>query len=296
MLRPRKAGAKRANPTKGQPSTTEGTDRRAPTCYLSSIDCRRSPRFRPDAEARVRRRCIGRRSIAIGCLFVLACSSGEAHPPELGNCKGEACGPPALGFGSGGNGGGASSEGGGSSGCPVNSADSQCAQCASAGCCAPLTACSASADCQNLWNCETGCGGVATCVSACDRQYPNSVATLSTLGACLMQMCPVCSQLGVGDPCMPQGTACNLGLSCSGLWCTKSCASASDCAGLGANGGNALNLGSACLQSGGVGNQCVPGCTTDADCTAFLGTYRVSTTSVDGLAVNVCAGLPDAGP
>ncbi len=143
-------------------------------------------------------------------------------------------------------------------------------------------------------SCEASCGGYAGCVTACQQQYPGSVTTLADLSSCANLKCPVCSELGVGDSCHLPGSTCNPGLSCGGLWCTKACARASDCAGLGAAGGNAAGQPNACIFSPSEGDVCFPGCSTDADCAPFPGTYCLVTTSVDRLSVAICASSPDA--
>jgi hypothetical protein len=181
----------------------------------------------------------------------------------------------------------------GSSVCTSQSTDALCLQCASARCCGPLDACGANTTCQNLAMCETSptCIGSATCTSQCEHDYAGAVTQYGELTSCLALDCPVCSELGAGDPCAPQGISCNQGLTCTGLWCTKLCSDAADCVGLGADGANTLGLLNACIGSTN-GNLCAPGCATDADCAAFPSTYCVATTSVDRLAVRICATSP----
>jgi hypothetical protein len=221
-------------------------------------------------------------------LVAVACSSSAGRPAELSDCVG--CFTPTVAAG-----GGGPTVDSGENSCGVSADDSLCNQCAGADCCPDLSACLASTDCQNLWSCETSCSGQSSCVGGCQQQYPNSVALFQALGACVTQKCTVCSELGVGDPCEPGGVACNAGLSCGGLWCTKDCARASDCLGLGAAGGNVLNEESACVRTSSSQGVCFPGCETDADCTDFPGTYCFETTSVDALSVRICATSPDAG-
>jgi hypothetical protein len=235
---------------------------------------------------------------ALLALALWACSSPPAHPPELGNCvpaDGGACTYAPTG----GDGGGVVGvapptmvDGStGSSACTVSASDSLCNQCLSARCCDPLNACTNSATCWTLNNCETSptCLGGAACVAVCEGKYMSAVTLYAELTSCLALDCAVCNELGVGDPCTPQGTACNPGLTCNGSWCTKACAGPSDCTGLGPSGANTLGLPNACVTTTG-GNLCAPGCITDADCTDFPATYCVSTTSANAsqVPVNVC--------
>jgi hypothetical protein len=157
-----------------------------------------------------------------------------------------------------------------------------------------LEACPVGSNCQNLSSCENACT-TSACVPACQNSFLAGVAPLNALSSCEISDCPVCSELGVGDPCMVQGTQCLAELFCGALWCTKTCLQASDCLGLGAGGGNALGLANECIRSASNGNLCSPGCATDSDCQSFPGTYCLATTSVDGLSVAVCANSPDAG-
>ena len=226
----------------------------------------------------------------------LACSSQASHPPELGDCvpQGDSgCTSVSVGAGSTGGGGGTGVEGGTApGGCSISASDSMCDQCAGTNCCMPLAMCSQDTDCQNLRNCEETCGGSASCIDSCQAHFPAGTSPLSLLASCLEVKCLVCSQLGVGDPCGSQ--ACNTGLTCQGLWCTKACVHSADCAGIGPSGGNFLGRASACMTSS-SGLTCVAGCMTDADCQPFANTYCLATTSADGLAVQVCTSYPDAG-
>lgn len=240
----------------------------------------------------MRRLSIALVNVALAWVALAACSTDSAHPPLLGPCEfdGASCSVGAVGGGV----GGAADSGATPSACQVNAGDSQCTQCAEASCCGAFAACTASADCENLLNCEPSCA-TAACVSSCETQSPNGVALLDTLQACLQTRCPVCSELGVGDPCTPDGTACNAGLLCSGLWCTKGCLRSTDCAGLGPAGGNALGFQNACIVTATAGDQCLPGCAADSDCSSFPGAFCFATTSSEGLSVRVCAATPDAG-
>ncbi len=175
----------------------------------------------------------------------------------------------------------------------MSAGQSQCDQCAYADCCADITACFTSAACTSLYDCIAGCAGSPACVKACSSQYPQAQLAYQQLASCVSLRCPVCSEAGAGDPCAG-GVACVTGLSCSGSWCTRSCTATSDCAGIGPGGGNYTGQPGACVHLPG-GFECVPGCSTDADCSAFEGTYCEQTTSVEGVAVSVCGALPDGG-
>jgi hypothetical protein len=226
-------------------------------------------------------------------LIFSACAETPSNPPYLGPCEsdGASCGAGVVGGGA----GTPEDSGASSSSCPINAADAQCAQCAEASCCASLDACTASTDCQNLLRCEQSCAGAAACASDCEGQAPNGVALLNELTSCLDVKCPVCSESGIGDPCVAQGNACNPGLSCGGLWCTKACVRSTDCAGLGAGGGNELGFPNACVATASAGGQCRPGCQTDSDCALFQGSFCLATTSSEGVSVQTCASPLDAG-
>jgi hypothetical protein len=233
--------------------------------------------------------------LALLWLALPACAGAATHPPDLGDCSGldGSCAAPGVSAG----GGGPAVDGGvAAGGCAVSALGSLCAQCENAQCCTSLAACATDVDCENLSSCEESCLGSTTCIAACERhQSPKGIAGLAAFTMCVEAKCIVCSQSGVGDPCDQAASGCNPGLSCGGLGCTKPCARAADCAGLGAGGGNALNLPNACVEITGAGELCAPGCSVDADCTAFPGAFCFATTSVDGLAVRVCASTPDAG-
>jgi hypothetical protein len=222
----------------------------------------------------------------LAVLAVLGCSSAETHPPALSGCAvSSECVDPGVA--------GSSADAGNTSSCGVDPNASECSQCANRSCCSTLAACATSTACINLFNCEESCF-TSTCLNACTNQFPSGVAALNALGACESVECPVCTQLGTGDPCSPQGEACNPGLSCQGEWCTRVCGSDSDCTGLGAAGGNGQDQPNACIAVPN-GTECVPGCTTDAECAAFPGTYCFGTTSLSSVAVSVCTHVPDAG-
>jgi hypothetical protein len=229
---------------------------------------------------------------ALAWLAVLAsCSASDPHPADLGGCMASSSGPACSGGVVGGSSG---SPDAGVGACSTSAADSQCTQCAGASCCSQLQACTADTDCENLLSCEQGCGGTSACVSGCQQESPNGVTLLANLTTCLDAHCPVCNQLGTGDSCI-SGVACNAGLSCNGLWCTKPCARASDCLGLGGEGGNALGFPNECVLTATNGDACVPGCASDGDCESFPGTFCFAQQSVDGLSVSVCSSIPDAG-
>jgi hypothetical protein len=226
-------------------------------------------------------------AVAARLLFV-ACTSDNGRPAALGDCvsSNAACVTPVIGGGSG------SSGEGGAGGCAVDTSASQCTQCANSACCAPLAACFASTDCQNLLNCETTCAGASACVTACKQQYPSSVLALSALDSCLNSKCPICRQSGVGDPCVEQDNTCIAGVSCEGSWCTRTCTHDANCTGIGPSGGNALGRENACIHSSSSGDLCFPGCSVNSDCALFPTTYCFATTSVDGLVATICMSSP----
>ncbi len=227
-------------------------------------------------------------------LVVGACSSATSLPPAIPDCVASdsaVCSVPGVTVGSAAGEGGA---GGTTGACGVNSADSQCTQCANASCCASLTTCFASSDCQNLLSCQESCGGLAACASACLREFPSAGAVFDELQSCLATKCPVCSEAGIGDPCIPGETACIAGLTCVDSWCTRACTSDANCTGLGPEGGNAAGSQNACIVSRSNGDICFPGCVSNTDCSSFPGTYCFATTSAGAASVLVCTNLPDA--
>jgi len=235
---------------------------------------------------------------ATAVLFLVACSA-EPRPPELGNCVGQgdaSCVPSPLGAGSpagGASDGSADDQGQGASVCNAGPSPSQCNACAAADCCTPLSVCMPPTTCNTLLACVNDCAGASACIEGCEQRYLDGVTALDAVESCLNLKCPICSESGVGDPCA-SGYPCIAGESCNGLWCTKACARASDCTGIGPGGGNFAGEPAACLATSG-GDLCTPGCSSDADCTDFPGTYCRPTTSVDGLAVSICSALPDGG-
>jgi hypothetical protein len=233
------------------------------------------------------------RALAGTWVVGIACSPVGSPPPEEGDCvstRPATCSVDHAGGvePSGGDAGGDATQ------CAVNSSQSQCDQCAFGSCCDLVSACFSTVTCANLYNCTEACVGVAPCVSSCDTLYPGAVIALQDIESCVTVNCPVCAELGVGDPC-GGASSCVLGLSCGASWCTKTCQTTSDCGGLGPNGGNrSTGLPNACVATS-EGFLCVPGCTVDADCTLYPGTFCEATTSADGTPVSICASLPDAG-
>lgn len=233
--------------------------------------------------------------LALGLVLVAACSS-SSMPPALGDCTGDGgCGRSSSGGSTGSSsGGGAGGDDASGGACSVTSSLSQCNQCVGNDCCADLQTCQSSTTCENLLACLDACTTQA-CQTTCLQKYNGqATTTYQALVACYSQRCPVCNELGTGDPCGASNVACNAGLTCGGLWCTRSCTKASDCTGLGANGGNFTGNPGACRHLT-TGDFCFPGCTGDGDCTDFPGTYCILTTALDGSTVSVCAAGPDAG-
>jgi hypothetical protein len=227
--------------------------------------------------------------LASAWMAALACSTRAPLPPQGGDCvpfDGGSCGVAGGGGGVGG-----PSTGGDAGGvCTVNQGDSLCDQCLETSCCAEVNACEADSACQPLATCIENCV-LSTCISGCDARFPSGVAPYGHLTSCASAKCPVCAESGVGDPC---NLPCLSGLTCSGSYCTKACVRGSDCAGIGPGGDNLAGAPNACLETS-RGPECAAGCTTNAQCTNFPGTYCQSTTSADGLAVQVCAAIFDAG-
>ena len=241
-----------------------------------------------------------RASVFLGCgaaaiVVVVACAPTTPLPPASGDCTPVEGGTCQVGASSGSSGGEGGADGGS---CSVSAGSSQCGVCETDDCCSELEECfsgttSGSTDCQNLYNCEEDCTGASSCITACQQQFPTAVSTLQLVASCVTRSCPVCDESGVGDPCGPIYPACEVGLTCNGLWCTKPCVRSSDCAGLGAGGDNSLGYPGVCMATA-SGDKCTPGCSQGDGCADFAGTYCLGTTAVDGTSVSVCAVLPDA--
>jgi hypothetical protein len=170
--------------------------------------------------------------------------------------------------------------------CPIGEADSLCFQCLSDRCCSPLSACTGNQDCLNLFNCAAPCTD-KSCLGTCESQFPSAVSVYESLSRCEPANCPVCAELGIGDPCQSQN-ACNVGLSCTTGYCTHACSNSAGCVGLGAGGGNQAGLENACIHLSTGSTICVPSCMSDSDCVNFAGSFCEMTASVDGLAVKAC--------
>lgn len=178
--------------------------------------------------------------------------------------------------------------------CAPSSGDSVCVQCTKANCCPEVANC-LGAQCFPLSGCEAMCNS-SSCVAVCEQTYMSSVALLNQYDSCATTSCPVCTELGVGDPCEGAQGSCQAGLTCNGQWCSKPCSSSTACAGLGSNGGNTLGEQNACVGTATNGNVCFPGCALSAgDCALFSGTACSSPMSVDGVTVAVCESIPDGG-
>jgi len=230
-------------------------------------------------------------SAAALLLAIVACTSND-QPPASGDCvviDGSTCSVSVIGGSSSGSDGGPDGDS-----CSVSAGDSQCGVCATTSCCTELVECQGSTACTNLLSCEDDCTGGSACITACEQQFPTGTSTLQLLTSCLTRDCPVCAESGIGDPCGPGYYACETGLTCSGLYCTKACVKSTDCVGLGPGGANTLGYVNACM-AGAHGNSCVPGCGGSATaCTDFPATYCFTTTDDDGNVVSVCTALPDA--
>jgi hypothetical protein len=82
---------------------------------------------------------------------------------------------------------------------------------------------------------------------------------------------------------------------CNGSWCTRSCSTDGDCAGIGPNGGNYLGFTNACIKTTGGGSTCAPGCNVATDCSnGFPGTTCVVASDITGGNVFVCGAIGDA--
>lgn len=219
-------------------------------------------------------------------IAAVACSS-QSRPSELGECT------PSPGTtctsGSGSSGG---SSDGGVTACEADGGD-ECDQCGAQNCCSQYVTCEGDTTCANLLSCEDSCTTLA-CLNSCTNQYPTAVSELQLITSCLNSRCPVCAQSGVGDPCGNGYSACQVGLSCNGEWCTKACSQSSDCTGLGAGGANTVGYPNVCVVTS-TSALCTPECTsTSAGCEYFVGSYCGSATAIGNTTVSVCLPPPDA--
>jgi hypothetical protein len=236
-------------------------------------------------------------ALAAATLMALGGCSAEANPPQLSDCTavGDAsCSDPHVVGGAvgGENDSGLDDTGSVAAGCNAGPFASQCDVCANANCCMQLSTCAAPTVCSYLLSCVDGCVD-STCVSACEAHYPTGVTMFNDLDACENLKCPICNESGIGDPCAPGNPACVAGLTCNGLWCTRSCNVATNCAGVGPAGGNFIGEPGVCVATIGAPS-CAPGCTTTNDCVNFPSTNCLSTMSVDGTTTLVCS-IVDAG-
>jgi hypothetical protein len=252
-----------------------------------------------------RRRLLARALLLAAGPLAFACSSASAPPPVLGGCTSDAghCnavggsgggGATSSGGGSGGGSGGSSSDDGGVGVCSEPTSASQCNQCIGGKCCGELQTCTNDTNCEALLGCLSACGGGPSCTSTCEQKYMSAKALYGELTTCATTDCPICAQLGVGDPCAGTTGACQTGLTCINEWCTKTCLMDTDCAGIGPNGGNLTGQPGACRHLS-TGNYCFPGCASDTDCIDFAGTSCIVVTDLANANVSVCAAGADAG-
>jgi len=242
----------------------------------------------------MRRVGVGARGLGVALALATACSSASSRPPLLGDCQANDAGCSTQ-IGVGGKGGDDSGSGASCDQMDL-SGSSQCTQCAGQQCCSALTACFNDTECVNLYDCEEGCGGVASCVKAECGMYSGALATFNEVETCLIGKCAVCTESGVGDPCTSNAN-CAADRTCLDGWCTADCTAttaSTACSGLGPGGTNALGFANACLAVAGTGEVCVPGCTATSDCASFLDTLCLPMTAVGGATVSVCSRIADA--
>jgi hypothetical protein len=182
--------------------------------------------------------------------------------------------------------------GGGGPTCTPKTGASECSKCQDTSCCAVLTTCAQNAECVALVKCEGNCGD-SSCIADCQTQHAAGKADLAAYSSCVSGSCPVCSQEGVGDPCTADSD-CPSPLTCSGLWCTKSCAGDPDCAGAFDNGQNRYSGTNTCAVNKLKAAICFPACTSDADCAPYAGTTCVSDPTPNNGVTHICATHPVA--
>jgi hypothetical protein len=123
---------------------------------------------------------------------------------------------------------------------------------------------------QSGFSCFPGCTTADDCTvysgTYCQRDFQAGTTAAFVCAA---------SGGGVGDPCSSDSDCTTPGATCPGAWCSIPCSSATDTATCGTDLAGVQNE---CVQdSDTLDFVCFPGCTTDADCTAYANATCVST-------------------
>ena len=164
--------------------------------------------------------------------------------------------------------------------CKSIAGTSMCGTCVAGSCCSTYTACINNAACSALLDCASN-------DTSCMNDNASGVTLENAYVACADKNCAICSQAGIGDPC-GGGVSCANGLTCTGIWCTKSCAGDPDCAGIYMNGDNSSGTQNRCVINGENAAVCFPGCGSMTDCQMFSGTTCTPAQASVGGTTNVC--------
>lgn len=183
--------------------------------------------------------------------------------------------------------------------CPVSFSNSTCESCFKTNCASSCGACAGDTECEAALTCYANCT-TSACVSSCLSGLSTTTSNLleALLGdpsGCVYESCrsECTTPAANGDPCIV-GADCTSGV-CAGDgvhqgWCTvQNCSSNPQC-GIDSAGGLVW-----CGEVSGGSYACFPGCSSNADCSAFYcsSTGAAATCgadrSINGNNGNVCA-------
>jgi hypothetical protein len=234
----------------------------------------------------------GRQAIVAGSfvawIAAAACSS-TSLPPAAGDCvptKGVKCGSGVVA-------GGSSGEAGATATC-VTDAGGPCEECVASSCCSEFVTCQGNSACVSLLACAATCTS-GSCIDQCKQTWIAGAAQYNAFIACETSRCTVCGQSGVGDPCGATYFPCEVGLTCTGGLCTKTCTGSSLCTGAWTNGWNIYGTKNLCVRINGGGNECAPSCSSnDSPCQYYPGTVCAQVITYENTTQTVCSETPDA--
>lgn len=129
--------------------------------------------------------------------------------------------------------------------------------------------------------CGATCTSGATCSSGCCTPLTTGGGACAPATYCVG---------GTGDACTST-TQCPAADYCATTlgYCSRTCSSSGDCNGIGSGGVNTTNGEyNFCIRTTGA-SDCRAGCATNADCTAYPGTYCRTVTGASGASLTVCS-------